>query len=513
MDENLILEIWTLGGRHSWFNMGFDDQDVFMMVLKRICAAGMVCMLLFGTVMTQCAMGITVQQEEELSREFMDHIRQQFKIVEDPYIDRYINNLGQKLLKQFPQQPFDFHFFVVEQDVYNAFAGPAGHIFVYTGLIEAMESESELAGILCHEIAHVSCRHISENIERSGKIQLGTLAGLLAGILLGSSGGSGSAATTLAVGSIAAGQSVFLAYSREDERQADEVGIKAQIKAGYPVEGLVTMLKKIKAKDWYGDDIPSYLGTHPGVDERIVYLSRYLESEAGTASVPKVPNETFDRIQTRLLAFYGDSEKAAIRFTAMAEQSPESFLPDYGMGLLAFRQGNPKKANAYLKNALEKNAFDSYLLADLGRNYLQEGDYPAALKIFESAMSMDPKNLENRLLLGQTRLATGDFLEAQSIFERILVDDPDYVKALTSLGETLNKQGRAAEAFYYLGLSYLKSNDIRKAVFNLKRARKEATEESLQKKIDDVLKKAEREDKKREKRKEHPEDGERERLS
>ena len=477
-----------------------------MLDIKRIFAVGVSCLLLFSVVMVPCARGITVQQEEELGREFMGQVRQQLRIVDDSYIDRYMNDLGQKLLKQFPPQPFTFHFYVVDQDVYNAFAGPGGNIFVYSGLIEAMDSESELAGILCHEISHVSCRHISENIERSGKIQIGTLAGLLAGILLGSSGGSGDVASALTIGSIAAGQSVFLAYSREDEQQADEVGIKAQIGAGYPVEGLVSMLKKIKAKDIYGSDIPSYLGTHPGVDDRIVYLSRYIKSEAKPVPLPKMSADAFNRMHTRVLAFYGDSGNAASRFEAMAEKTPESFLPDYGLGLLAFRKGNLKEAIAYLKKALEKNAFDSYLLADLGQDYFQEGDYPAAQKILESAVSMDSKNLESRLLLGQTRLAQGDFSEAQSIFERLIVDDPGYAKALKSLGEAFDKQGRAAEAFYYLGLSYLKTNDVEKAVFNLKRAQREVTEEGLQKKIDDALKKVEIEGKKGKKGKDRPED-------
>jgi predicted Zn-dependent protease len=477
-----------------------------MIVIKRICTAGFLCLFLLSAIMAPNAMGITVQQEEKLSREFMEEVRRQFKFVDDPYIDKYVNDIGQKLLKEFPPQPFTLHFYVVEQDVYNAFAGPAGNIFVYTGLIEAMDNEEELAGILGHEISHVACRHISQNVERAGKIQIGTLAGLLAGILLGASGASGSATSAVAIGSIAAGQSVFLAYSREDERQADEVGIKALIGAGYPVEGLITMLKKIKAKDWYGDEVPSYLGTHPGVEERIVYLSRFIDSGAEPVSLPKVPEDTFNRVHARLLAFYGNPEKAAIQFKAMAEKTPESFLPDYGMGLLASRQGNLKKANAYFRKALEKNAFDPYLLVDLGQNYMQEGDYPAALKILESAVSMDPKNLEGRLFLGQTQLALGDFREAQSILERVLVDDPNYSKALKSLGETFDKQGRTAEALYYLGLSYLKANDIKKAVFNLKRAQKEATDEGLQKKIEEALKTAEEETKKGKKRKDRPED-------
>ena len=98
---------------------------------------------------------ITIQEERELSREFMAVVRTQFPLIEDPIIVDYVNRLGQRILASVAPQPFDYQFHVIQEDVYNAFATPAGHIFFNSGLFAALESEEELAGIIGHEIAHV----------------------------------------------------------------------------------------------------------------------------------------------------------------------------------------------------------------------------------------------------------------------------------------------------------------------------------------------------------------------
>ena len=107
-----------------------------------------------------------------------------------------------------------------------------------------MDEEEELAGILGHEIAHVYCRHISQKIERSKKIGMATLAGIAAGILMGL-GGAGEAGSAVTMGSMAGGQSAELSYSRENEIQADQNGLKFITEAGYSVSGLLKILKKI----------------------------------------------------------------------------------------------------------------------------------------------------------------------------------------------------------------------------------------------------------------------------
>ena len=389
---------------------------------------------------------------------------------------------------------------MVNQDVYNAFAGPAGHVFINSGLLTAMDNEAELAGILGHEISHVACRHISESIERSGKIQWGTLAGVMAGILLGAAG-NGTASEALIVSSVAAGQSAFLAYSREDEREADEKGVKALISAGYPVQGLLTMLRKIKDRDWYGDDIPSYLGTHPAVDERIVYLSRFLDVNEEKAPVAEQrPEPDFELAHARVLAFYGNTTEASAWFEVQAKKEPESHIPDYGLGMLALRENRLTEAKTYLKKVLEKRALDPLVLADLGQVYFMGGEYEEALGLLEPAVRIDTENFDGRLFLGRTQLAMENYAGAQFTFERLYADAPDYFHALYYLGEAFDKQGKTAESHHYLGRYYLETGDSRKAVFNLKRARKEAEDDALVEKIDGALEEAEKNEEEREKK-------------
>ena len=140
-------------------------------------------LLLVHLAVSPTADSITIQEEEELSREFLRVVEKQFELIKDPFVVGYVNKIGRIILSSLPPQPFTYQFYIVKQHVYNAFATPAGHIFINSGLLEALESEEEIAGILAHEIAHVVSRHISQNVDRSPKIGLATLAGIAAGIL------------------------------------------------------------------------------------------------------------------------------------------------------------------------------------------------------------------------------------------------------------------------------------------------------------------------------------------
>jgi len=164
-----------------------------MKIYKRIFFVCALLVVLTGIFIPTEAEGISIEKEEELSREFLSVVFRYYKVIDAPIIVNYINDLGQKILAAFPPQPFKYRFYVIKDDSLNAFASPAGHIFVNSGLIQAMKSEEELAGVISHEIAHASLRHISKKIEQSKKTNMATLAGMAAGVLLGL-GGAGDAA-------------------------------------------------------------------------------------------------------------------------------------------------------------------------------------------------------------------------------------------------------------------------------------------------------------------------------
>ncbi len=429
---------------------------------------------------------ITLAEEEELSREFLKVVFKQFDLIRDPYIVDYVNSVGGKILEKLPPQPFAYKFYVINSDVYNAFATPAGHIFIYRGLIEAMESEDELAGILGHEIAHVQCRHISDKIDRSAKMNIASLAALAAGVFLGMAG-AGQAAQAVTVGSMAATQSLALAYSREDEIQADKIGLDSLEKAGYDGTALMTTLDKIRSKQWF-DNIPTYLTTHPAAEDRIAYIDAW--SQARRSISKKGATEGFVKARTRLLALYGDEKKAMDHFRKMAEKLPGDPMARYGYGLILARNGSRGKALEELKAALEKNPLDSSILGELGRVYFLDGRLEDSISMLQGARGLSGKDPEILFYLGRAYLEIGKFDEAAGNFEELIENYSDYNIAYYFLGDCYGKLGNMAYAHYNLGVYYMKKLDPKNSVFHLQKALAVTTDPLRKEKIEKMLENA-----------------------
>jgi predicted Zn-dependent protease len=433
--------------------------------------------------------GLTVMEEEQLAREYLNILSAQMEIVEDPLIVNYVASLGQKLVRAFPQQPFNYQFYVVKQEVYNAFAIPGGHIFIYTGLIAAMDGEEELAGILSHEISHVYCRHIAQKIEQSKKINMATLAGVAAGILLGAAGG-GEVASAVTLGSMAAGQSAALANSRADEIQADQVGLEYLSKAGYSGEGLLTILNKIRAKQWFGADVvPSYLMTHPAVEDRLAYIDTYLEKHKSQKQMAADGSSgLFKVVQARVMGLYSDEKIALNTFKARIERDATDPIGYYGYALVLARTGDYQRAVDTLKKALAINAFDPYILTALGRVYFASGQYQQALSTLQSALSIDPQNPEGIYYLGRTELELGNPRQAADHFETLIKKGFRSEQLQYLLAKSYGDQGNLGDAHYHMGLYHLKRRDLRKAHAQLARALDETQKQERRVEIEKLLK-------------------------
>jgi predicted Zn-dependent protease len=463
-------------------------------IISRLRVVALLSILAYASLLVgpQSAHSITIKEEEELSRQMMAAIYKYFDIIDDPMVVKYVNDIGNRILATLPQQPFTYQFHVINDDVYNAFATPAGHIFIYTGLINAMEEEEEIAGILGHEIAHVYCRHISQRIERQKKMGWASLAGLAAGVLLGV-GGAGEAAQAVSVGSQAAAQSAELAYGREDEMQADQFGVKFITGAGYSAEGLLKILKKIRAKTWFGSDqIPTYLKTHPAVEDRIAFIGSWIESYNATSKpIPAVKPANFDRIHTRVETRYGDEAVVMSRLRDEVSNNPGDSLAHYRYGLILARSGKRSEAIREMRVALTKRAFDPYILKDLGWIYFLDGQFPQALKTLKSACGMIPKDPECKFYLGRTQLETGNLAEATANFRALTREYPKYTPAYYYLGQSLGQQQQLGEAHYYLGVYHLKKRDFKNAKIQLKQALKHMQDTGKRKQVENWLAKME----------------------
>jgi predicted Zn-dependent protease len=419
-----------------------------------------------------------------MSRQMMAMIYKHFDVIDDPVIVPYVNKIGRRVLASLPQQPFKYQFHVINDDIYNAFATPAGHIFVYTGLLNAMEKEEELAGIMGHEIAHVYCRHISQKIERSKKISMATLAGVAAGVLMGL-GGAGEAAGAVTMGSMAAGQTAELAYSRENEMQADQLGVEFLTKSRYSASGLLEILKKIRGKSWFGSSqIPTYLMTHPAVEDRIAFISSWIESYNETSKpIPPANPEEFARIHTRVETRYVDEQTALTSLGAAVERNPEDPLAHYRYGLILARTGNRQEAISQMRIALTKRAFDPYILKDLGWIYFLNGKYEQALKTLETACAMIPGDPDCLFYLGRTQLELGNLAEASDKLLELTRQFPGFTQAYYFLGQSLGKQQQLGEAHYYLGVFYLRSRDPKNAKIQLQQALKHIQDDKKREQI------------------------------
>jgi predicted Zn-dependent protease len=459
-----------------------------MKTFQKSIATGVIVAFVLGGLIPSEVCGITIKEEEELSRRMLAAIYKQAEIIDDPAIVSYVNEIGKRILATLPEQPFQYHFHVIKEDVFNAFATPAGHIFVYSGLIDAMDEEEELAGILGHEIAHVYCRHISQKIERQKKLGWATLAGIAAGVLLGV-GGATEASQAITMGAPAAAQSAELSYSRDDEMQADQFGLKFITEAGYSAQGLLKILKKIRSKTWFGSDqVPTYLMTHPAVEERIAFITSWLESyDASHKPIPLVNENEFHRVHTRIETEYGDEQVVLSRLEAEAARNPDDPMVHYRYGLILARVGKRQEAIEQMRLALTKRAFDPYILRDLGWVYYMDGQFPQALKTLDSACGMMPNDPECIYYQGRTLLDMGNLSEAADKFLIITRQFPQFTQAFYYLGQSLGQQQNLGDAYYYLGLYFLKKREYKNAAVQFKQALKHLQDTDKRKEVEEWL--------------------------
>ncbi|MCP3954495.1 MAG: M48 family metalloprotease [Desulfobacterales bacterium] len=444
--------------------------------------------LLAGVVAPRPLCALTYSKEEEFGREFVKYVETHMEVVQDQYIAAYVESVGQRLLSYFPPQQLKFRFRVIKSDVYNAFAGPGGHIFIHSGLLAVMESEDELAGILGHEIAHVTSRHISQKLARQKKINYVSLAGIVAGILLGASG-SAVGAQALTYGTLAAGQSAQLAYSRENELEADEKGLHAIAAAGYDGQGLLNVLQKIRSREWFGKkQIPTYLKTHPATEDRILYIDGWMAEHKGGRSTTHAGNPRgFAMAHARVLALYTDRHLALQTFKYRVEQQPQRAINQYGYGLVLARSGKYPQAISHLEKALRIRPLDPYLQGELGRAYYLGGRYQEAQHTLSVVVKIFPEYADGLFFLGRTYQQLGSYTEAVRYLEALYDIAPRYPRLCYFLGNAHGKLGHLGEAHYYLALYYLRKGERDTARFHLERASAEENDPINKDRIDDLL--------------------------
>ena len=238
--------------------------------------------------------GISQQQEVEMGAQEAQQVSAQLPMLQDATINAYVNSLGNQLARTTSRADLDWNFAVVNTDVINAFALPGGYVYVNRGVLSRASNESELAGVLAHEIEHVVQRHSVKQMEQVNNANIGVaLACTLTNVC-----NNQVTQAAIQVG----GSAYFAKNSRADEVQADEGGFNTVMRAGINPRGMLTFFDKLLAEEQQsgGSNTISWFADHPGTQDRIADIQRMLNANAGRLNGLRTDSQAFQSMKRRL---------------------------------------------------------------------------------------------------------------------------------------------------------------------------------------------------------------------
>ena len=401
------------------------------------------------------------QQERTIGNRIMREVRIDPAYLDDPEVNDYISSLGLRLLSVADPPRRELDFFVVQDETINAFALVGGHVGVHSGLIALTQNESELAGVIAHEISHILQRHQARMMAGQSRAQWSSLAALALAILASRSGGSqGGNVTEAAVATAGALQiQNQLDYTREHEREADRVGLTLLDRAGFDTRGMATFFERLLRANRLNEfkGTPSYLRTHPLTTERIAAIQDRIDHTPARM----VPDSFEYRVtRARLLAATGSPSEAVTLFrTKIADKTVLRPREDvYGLALAlrrardfdgAWKTLAPLRGTGASHPAFELLA--GQLMADMRRDDEAFAIYRAALRDHPRYRSLAYAYLDLLLQSGKSREALADLEERL----RTVQDDAHLyelqARAFEATGRRIAQHRAQAEAYFRRG--------------------------------------------------------------
>ena len=331
---------------------------------------------------------LSPQMERRVGESIMRDMRlRDPDFVDDPELTEYLNALGNRLVANSQDVRQDFEFFLVRDSMLNAFAMPGGFIGVHTGLIVAAQSESELAAVLAHEIAHVTQRHMARMTSRDGQLSMAMMAAMALAILSRNSQ-LGSAAATIGQSAAITAQ---IGFTRDFEREADRLGFLTLEKSNFDVRAMPDFFLRLqKAGRLYENNAPTYLRTHPVTTERIADAQNRIQ---GMAYRQTPDSLDFQLVRAKLRAEQGPARDALAQMHSDLREKKFSneTAARYGYAAALLRAKETSRAEAEL--ALLAKFTDHPMLAGLAARILQaKGDNKGAVDAIVQALARYPNN-------------------------------------------------------------------------------------------------------------------------
>lgn len=369
---------------------------------------------------------LSIQQEQQYGAAFIKVARASFPMVNDPVLSEYITDLGGKLVGQADSVRFPFHFFLIRNNEINAAAFLGGYVKVHTGLFLNAQTESEFASVLAHEISHITQRHLARSLEAQAGNNKLTMAGIVGAVLLGIANpvaGIAALQTTVAINAQSS-----INYTRQNEFEADRIGIQVMANAGYNPADMANFFGKLAEQYRYSSKVPQMLITHPLPTTRVAeardratqYPQRHYQSSLnyqlakariqvryGTFKAEDSLQYFQDQIKKKQYvvadaAWYGKAlaliqldkaEQAKTILTKLITKTPDNlfYLDSLTDADLALKK--PQQAIERLEQASLTYTDDAVITLNLTVSLQQAKRYPEAVKLIRSFVEQHEQNI------------------------------------------------------------------------------------------------------------------------
>ena len=373
------------------------------------------------------SINISPRQEQILGQQWMRAYKAQVETSSNPFIIEYVEQLMDQLLphSQLPRKEVDI--LIAQNDTLNAFAVPGNIIGIHTGLFNHAKTESQFSAVVAHELAHLSQRHYARSVEQQKNMMIPTLAGMLAGLVLAANSRSDAGMAAIMTTQAASLQS-RLAFSRQNEQEADRIGLQTMVEAGIDPHAAGDMFEEMMRASRFYRRPPEYLLTHP-INERRVADARNRASRFPRK--PQVDNPQYQLIRTAIRADLQESPQHAIKLfkNEIDNKSEHSYASMYGLALSYMNAGDFENARKTINSLIEQDPSQISYLVLRGEIESHAERHRQSLSIFNELLTQFPDSYPVKIRAAEAMMRAGNYQESIEILNRLSRFRPkdDYV--------------------------------------------------------------------------------------
>lgn len=387
---------------------------------------------------------LTIEKEKIVGDVVMRQLRGQAPLVHDPVLTEYIQSLGNRIVIHADNAKFPFKFFIINNGAINAFAFYGGHVGIHTGLIAQASTESELASVLAHEVAHVTQRHLARRVQSQARSAPLQIASMIGGLLLAMASAEAGMAAIQA--SAAAGAQANINFTRNNEEEADNIGINILYRAGFDPMGAPAFFEKLLAQSRGRSNQLAFLQTHPLAADRV---AQTITRARAYGDVKVQPSLNFHLAKARIKGRYMGNAARNIEYFSNHIDSGNHVIQQankYGLAISLFEAEEYQQSLNIIQELIAlkpENLFYLDLMTDL---HIKMNQPKTAISLLSPVFRLKPTNSVLALNLANAHIYAGQYEQAIEILRDMLLVNKESFLAYQLLNDAYNRSQRKKEA-------------------------------------------------------------------